>query len=438
MYDIIYIGGGLNYAGAIVAAKNGLKVALIEKDLNLLGGGCLHKGCIPSKMFLHYADVVFQSKDDILEGKLSLNIQTLVEKKSKLIKSATKAVTAQCSGFDLIEGEGLVKEAYKVSVAEKVYEAKHIVMGSGSSAFIPEGIAYDAKRIITSDEVLELQALPQEICIYGAGAIGMEMASFFAASGVKVRLLSHTQGLQKHAHSMIQEGLEKQLKKMQIDFLQEHKIKSAKTSDKGVEIDFEDQESLVCEMLLVASGRGPNTSLVMTDLIKVDRGIRTDENFETTLKDHYAIGDCNGKLQLAHAARAQVLNVTDRILGKSVKKLNLDNVVKFIHTLPLSYATVGQNKEMLDKNNITYKESIVSLNHFTASAFHHAGDGKMIVYADEEGLILGAELFAPDAEELISTIAMALAGEMDVGSARQTILAHPSFSEALERCYFRL
>lgn len=438
MYDIIYIGGGLNYAGAIVAAKKGMKVALIEKDLSLLGGACLHKGCIPSKMFLHYANIAFESRDEVLEGKIVLNMKSLVDKKSRLIKSATKAVTAQCSGLDLIEGEGLIKEANNVSVGKKVYEARHIVIGSGSSAFIPEGIVYDAKRIITSDEVLELQELPQEICIYGAGAIGLEMASFFAALGVSVTLISHSKGLQKHAHPLIQKGLLKQLEKMSIRFLQEHKVTKAKASDKKVEISFENAESISCEMLLVASGRKSNTSLILTDKIKVDKGIRTDKNFETTLKNHYAIGDCNAKLQLAHAARAEVLNVTERILGESVRVLNLDNVVKFIHTLPMSYASVGQSKQMLIKENIIYKERIVSLNNFTVSAFHNASDGKMIVYTDEEGFILGAEIFAPDAEELISSVAMALAGEMDVGLARQTIMAHPTFSEALERSYFRL
>lgn len=438
MYDIIYIGGGLNYAGAVIAAKKGMKVALIEKDLTLLGGACLHKGCIPSKMFLHYANIAFESRNEVLEGQIVLNMKTLVDKKARLIKSATKAVTAQCSGLDLIEGEGLIKEANNVSVGKKVYEARHIVIGSGSSAFIPEGIVYDAKRIITSDEVLELKELPQEICIYGTGAIGLEMASFFAASGVNVTLISYSKGLQKDAHPLIQDGFQKQLEKMNIRLLQEHKIKKAEASRKGVKISFENGKSIVCEMLLVASGRKPNTSLILTDKIEVDKGIRTDKNFETTLKDHYAIGDCNGKLQLAHAARAEVLNVTGRILGESVRVLNLDNVVKFIHTLPMSYAGVGQSKQMLIKENIIYKESLVSLNHFTASAFHHASDGKIIVYADEEGFILGAEIFAPDAEELISSVAMALAGEMDVHLAGQTIMAHPTFSEALERSYFKL
>jgi len=142
MYDIIYIGGGLNYAGAIVAAKQGLKVALIETSLDQLGGVCLHKGCIPSKMFLHYANTMRQSKENVFEGNLRLDIQVLTAKKTKLLASATKAVTRQCAQLELIEGKGHIIEAHKVEVAGKVYEAEYIVIGTGSSPFIPDGIAY--------------------------------------------------------------------------------------------------------------------------------------------------------------------------------------------------------------------------------------------------------------------------------------------------------
>jgi len=438
MYDIIYIGGGLNYAGAIIAAKKGLKVALVEKDLSQLGGVCLHKGCIPSKMFLHYAQSFEQSKSEIFEGEINFNIQKLVEKKDRLINAATKAVHSQCKGIDLIEGEGVVKEAYKVSVKDEVYEAKHIVIGTGSSPFIPEGITYDAKRVITSDEVLELDHFPTEICIYGAGAIGLEMASFFCFSGVKVTVLLHSKGLLKKANPLIQKALKKELEDRGIQFLEDHKIVDTKVSAKGVAISFENADQIDTPMLLVASGRKPNLSVVQTDEIKVQRGIDTDEYFQSSLKDHYAVGDCNAKLQLAHAARAEVLNVTMSILGKSPKALNLNHVVQFIHTLPMSYASVGQNKDMLEKSNTSYKQSQVSLREFSASSFHNAKNGLMFVYADEEGFILGAEILAPDAEELIAPVAMALVGEMDANLAGSTIMAHPSFAEALERSYFRL
>ena len=438
MYDIIYIGGGLNYAGAIVAAKHGLKVALIETSLDQLGGVCLHKGCIPSKMFLHHANTIRQSKESVFTGDIMLDMQLLTAKKNKLIKSATKAVTAQCAQLELIEGKGHLIAPHKVEVEGKVYEAEYIVIGTGSSPFIPEGIAYDGKAIITSNEVLELQKLPKEIAIYGDGAIGLEMACFFASSGVEVTLLSRGEILLEKSHPLIQDAIVKEVERLGINHLKNHAVTNAEKTEEGVHVTFSDGTSSYYEQMLVATGRHPNTDVIATDDIAVNRGIETDEWFETSLAKHYAVGDCNGKLQLAHAARAEALNVTMQILGKNPKQINLDHVVHFIHTLPMSYATVGKNKYSLEKDNKVFKESVVKLNHFTGSAFHHSGNGSMIVYADEEGLILGAEILAPDAEELIAPVAMALAGEMTAASAQKTIMAHPTFSEALERAYFRL
>jgi dihydrolipoamide dehydrogenase len=438
MYDIIYIGGGLNYAGAIVAAKHGLKVALVETSLDQLGGSCLHKGCIPSKMFLHHANTLRQSKESVFTGELTLDMQVLTARKNKLISSATKAVMAQCDQLELIEGKGHIIAPHKVEVEGKVYEAEYIVIGTGSSPFIPEGIAYDGKAIITSNEVLELQKLPKEIAIYGDGAIGLEMACFFASAGVEVTLLSRDERLLDKSHPLIQSAIEKEMERLGVTHLTNHAVKHAEHTAKGVQITFEDGTSAYYEQMLVATGRQPNTDVISTDEIVVNRGIETDVWFETSLAKHYAIGDCNGKVQLAHAARAEVLNVTMQILGKKPEKLNLDHVVRFIHTLPMSYATVGENRDSLEKSSRVFNESVVKLNHFTGSAFHHASKGSMIVYADEEGLILGAEILAPEAEELIAPVAMALAGEMTAASAQKTIMAHPTFSEALERAYFRL
>ncbi len=438
MYDIIYIGGGLNYAGAVVAAKNGLKVALIERDLAQLGGVCLHKGCIPSKMFLHHADTIRQSRSALFDGQLTLDMRRLTERKAHLIQNATKAVTAQCAKVDLIEGSASLVAPRTVEVAGKKIEGRHIVIGTGSSPFIPEGIDYDGSDIITSDEVLNLQELPDKIAIYGDGAIGLEMASFFAACGVDTTIISRHAGRLKGAHPLLQSAMEKQLEAAGITHLTDHPVATAKSTARGVHITFADGSSRYFPKLLVATGRHPNTDLVATDGIEIAHGIVTDDRFETTLSDHYAIGDCNGKLQLAHAARAQTLYVTQRILGKEPATLNLDHVVRFIHTLPMAYATVGENRAMLQQRGKPFKESIVPLSHFTQSRFHDAGDGAVILYGDEEGFILGAEILAPDAEELIAPIATALAGEMDKTSAQRTIMAHPTFSEAVERAWFRL
>ncbi len=438
MFDIVYIGGGLNYAGAVVAAKNGKKVALIERDMSQLGGVCLHKGCIPSKMFLHYSQLLFESKNEILEGDLTLSMKTLLEKKEALLKNVTKVVLRQCADIELIEGKGIVTAPHAVEVNGKTIEAEHIVIGTGSHPFIPEGIAYNAKDIITSDEVLMMRELPEKIAVYGDGAIGLEMASFFATSGVEVTLIYRHDTIQKNAHPSIQKALTRELERLGIALLPNHSIKEAKSTEKGVCISFEEGGSIDMPMLLVASGRVPNSDVIGCNDINVSRGIQTDEWFETNLPGHYAVGDCNGKIQLAHAARAQVLNVTDQILGNHPRALNLDHVIKFIHTLPMSYAQVGESRSSLEKSKQEYRESLVTLNQFTYSTYNHASGGVMITYTDRDGFILGAEILAPNAEELIATVAMALAGEMDVSQAKQTILAHPTFSEALERTFYKL
>ncbi len=438
MYDIIYIGGGLNYAGAIVAAKNGKKVALIESDMSQLGGICLHKGCIPSKMFLHYSNLVYESQNEIVNGSPHLDMKILCEKKDDLLKSVTKVVQQQCSHFELIEGKGKLIAPHKVEVNGKVIEGKNIVIGTGSSPFIPEGIVHNAKDVIISDDVLNLQELPKKIAIYGTGAIGLEMASFFATAGVEVSLINRHDKILKNAHPSIENAVQMQLEKLNVNILSNHSVNKAKSTKKGVHITYEDGGSNYTEMLLVATGRRPNIDVIGCDAIEVKHGIVTDTYFETTLEKHYAIGDCNGKLQLAHAARAEVLNVTEHILGKNPHPLDLEHVVKFIHTLPMSYAVVGKTKIQLENAGIKYKESLVALNQFTYSSYNHANKGLMVSFVDEEGFILGAEILAPHAEEIIATVAMSLAGEMDVTQAKRTILAHPTFSEALERTFYKL
>ena len=438
MYDIIYIGGGLNYAGAVVAANNGKKVALIEQDMKQLGGVCLHKGCIPSKMFLHYSNLVYEAGSDIVEGTLRLNMKQLFEKKDVLLQTVTKTVQKQCSSVQLIEGKASIIAPHKVAVNGNIIEGEHIIIGTGSSAFIPKGIEYNAQHIITSDEVLNLQELPKKIAIYGTGAIGLEMASFFITAGVEVTLINRKENLLNHAHPNISNTVRQQLEKLGVTILSNHPISNAKPTDKGVHITFENSRSIYMPVLLIATGRRPNIEVVACDDIAVETGIQTDAFFETSLKKHFAIGDCNGKLQLAHAAKAEVLNVTQQILGNNPRSLNLEHVVKFIHTLPMSYAVVGKTRTTLEQNNISYKESLVTLNHFTYSAYTHASQGLMLSYVDQENFILGAEILAPNAEELIATIAMSLAGEMDVTQAKRTILAHPTFSEALERTFYKL
>jgi len=231
-----------------------------------------------------------------------------------------------------------------------------------------------------------------------------------------------------------------QLETLGIRLKGKYSIATAKhTPERGVHIVFEDKSEHYVEKLLVATGRHAVVDAIETEAIEIgSKGIKTDAHFETTLAHHYAVGDCNGKIQLAHAARAEVLYVVRKLLGKNPETIHLEQMVKFIHTLPLSYAQVGKSKSALEKEGKAYRESVIPLKGLPFAYTHDASLGVIVVYADEDDFIVGGELLLPNAEELISVVAMAIAGEMDSALAKRTILAHPTFSESLEKSFLRL
>ncbi|WP_281950883.1 dihydrolipoyl dehydrogenase family protein [Nitrosophilus kaiyonis] len=439
MYDIIFIGGGLNYAGAVVAAKKGLKVALIEKDLFHLGGTCLHEGCIPSKYLLHLADINCELKNEafrIKNDKIKLEIaQKHID---EVLRKSTKSIKIQCSstGVELIEGEGYLIDKKQVQIDKDIYEAKYIVIGTGSHPFIPDGIEYNKESIVTSDEILKLKNFPKNIAIYGSGAIGLEFASFFAANRVDVTLIYRHEHISNKIHPQIIQKIEENLKKLGVKLMPNTTILEARDFEKSARVTT-NEGVFDFEKLLVATGRVPNIDVIKTDLIKTSKGVVTDDFFETSLKNHFAIGDCNAKLMLAHAARAQVLNVVENITGNK-KILNLMNIPKFIYTLPLQYAAVGLTKTYLDKNSIHYKESLFPLKALAISHLLDTTEGVVILYADENDFIIGAELFMPNAQELIGIISTALNAELDKNSFLETVFAHPTFSESIDRVVRRL
>ena len=231
MYDAICIGGGLNYTSAIVLAKSNLKVALIEKDLNHIGGTCLNEGCIPSKNLLHRTKALFETKEECFEGEKKINLAKLQEIITSSIQASRKGITAQikASGVDLIEGEAKVIDENKVKVNDKIIKAKYIIIGTGSIPRIPEGIEIDYKNIITSNEAIKLTSFPKEIAIYGSGAIGVEFASFFAINGVKTTLIFRHENLSRKFPESIDKKIQELLKTNSVNLMPNTSIKSAKT-----------------------------------------------------------------------------------------------------------------------------------------------------------------------------------------------------------------
>jgi len=428
MYDVICIGGGLNYSAAIVLAKAGMKTALIEKDLNHLGGTCLNEGCIPSKNLLHRTKALLETDEEIFEGSKKINLSKLQEKIASSLDASRGGVKSQikAAGIELIEGEAFVIDENQVKVNDKVLEAKYIIIGSGANPFIPQGIEYNGKNIITSNEAIKLKKFPKEIAIYESGAIGLEFASFFAINGVKTTLIFRHENLSRKFPPEIDKKIQNLLAKNGVILKSNTSITSA-NADKKVIIETNNGK-IETEMLLVATGRKPNTDVIKTDKIKVSKGIDTNEHFQTSVENVFAIGDCNGKLQLAHAARAEALNVANFILGEK-EVLNLDNIPKFIYTMPLSYANIGVRSE----NKATFPIKYLGIR----AAIPYAENGEITIYVDDEGFIIGADIFSPYAEEIVGIIATAIESEIDINTFKKVIFPHPTFSEAIDRALRR-
>jgi len=427
MYDSIIIGGGLGYVSAVLLGKSGKKVALIEKNLANLGGTCLHSGCIPSKNLLHRAKTLMELKEPYFENRSSINMQKLQNHIQNVIISHTDSIKAQLkkAGVELIEGKACVNEN-GVEVNNARLSAKNIILACGSTPRIPENLKL-SQRVITSDTALKLSTVPKEISIYGSGAIGLEMAGFFASLSCRVNLIYRHSKISSKIPPEIVNAIETQLKKAGVNLIPNTQITSAVTKN-GKAVFMINSTEYTSDYLLLTTGRTPNTSAVKTDKIKVQKAIVCDEYFQTSMPGVFAIGDCNGKLMLAHSARAQAINVANQILGKK-EKLNLQNIPKFIYTLPLSYASIGYASigEKSEKSETFYFKNL------GISKSYIGDENGIITVYSKNGKISGADIFAPYAEELIGTIAVAINANAGINDIKKSVFPHPTYSEAIER-----
>ncbi len=439
-YHIIFIGGGLNYAGAIIAQKAGLKCLLIEKSLDHLGGTCLHEGCIPSKHLLFHGRLLIDARRPVFHNsQISLDLNMLQEEKDQILKQTTSVIRKQLekAGVHLAQGQGFVTAPNTVECEGKRFTGRNVVLGTGSSPYIPPGIDFDGKRIITSNEALNLRELPKRIAIIGGGPVALEFASFFAACGKGPHVFIRREQVLPGSHPLICENVTKLLSSIGVTFHPSVKIASASKTEDGVRLET-NKGGFDFDILLVATGRRPNTDAVACNDIKVGKAIDTNEHFETALPGHFAIGDCNGKLKLAHAARAQALYVVKRILGHRLEALRLENIPRFIETLPVPYARVGLSRRELIESRVDFSESIFRLSGITISRTYGATDGAIILYADKKEYLLGGELLCPHAPDIIGTIAQCLEAGLKAAALKRVVFPHPTVSEAIGRCAMHL
>ncbi len=440
-FEITVIGGGPGgYVAAIHAAQLGKKVALIES--REVGGTCLNRGCIPTKAYLHSAEVYKTVKDAAdfgikVDGKPAFDFNAIHERKNKVVSTLTGGVgnLLKANGVKVYNGLATFRDRYIVDVkmadgTTDAVESDKFIIASGSIPSRPPipGIEY----AITSDEALDFTEVPKDIVIVGGGVIGVEIASYLHEFGSKVTIVEMLDKILPPVDDEISSLLRSILEARGITINTGAKITEIMKDGVKFEKDGKTTE-LKAEKVLVAIGRRPNCK----DLKPENAGVLTDRGFvpvdgrlQTNIEGIYAIGDVTPVATLAHTASAQGMVAAENAAG-NVKVMDYSVVPACIYTSP-EIACVG----------LTEKQARDTGKNIKIGRFNPAGNGKSLVMGETDGIvkiitdadsgeILGAALMCARATDMISELGLAIKAECDIEEVADLIHPHPTVSEVI-------
>lgn len=449
-FDGVIIGSGPGGCEAArVLAAHGAKVALVESSL--VGGECLHWGCIPSKIYLHSAHLyqtMLKTGDAcgvVAEGGVKFDFAKLIERRKKLIGMLHRGLetSLKSAGVEIIMGKGRLVGPNSVKVvsaegSEQMLAAKHIILATGSNARVPDGVKIGG-RILTNREVFQLEVQPKTLLITGGGTVGCEMASFFSSIGTSVILVEMGERLLGREDSEISAEFMKLLTRGDVKVHLKTSVMSMEDTGSGVKVVMEHEggvrEDVIVDYALAAAGRVLNSDVCDYEAcgIKVDNGkIVTNGFMQTSAANIYAIGDLAGKAFLAYTAEREGEIAASHINGDEVKEMNYNIFPSVIFTLP-EIGSVGMSEETARATgkNITIKKSPFAANSKALAMGERDGFAKVIVESDT-GLILGVHIIGPDATTTIDKATLALDLNITAAQMLNTIVGHPVTSETLK------
>lgn len=453
MYDILILGGGpAGYLAAERAGHAGLNTLLIEK--RFLGGVCLNEGCVPSKALLNSAKILDYAKHGDTYGVITtgatIDQKAVITRKNKVVKTLVAGIKSQLkenkvtvvNGFGEIVGrEG---EIITVAVGTEQYQAKRLLIASGSEAIVPpipgakDGLA--AGFVLTNREILDLDVIPESLVVVGGGVIGLEMASYFNSVGSKVTVIEMLDKIAGPTDREISAILQKNYEKKGVTF----KLKSQVTAITADAVEFEDadgkQSVPAAKVLLSIGRRAVTTGFGLENLgVYVDKGrIVTDDTGQTNVPGVYATGDVNGVWMLAHVAYRESEVVINNLTGKQ-DTMRYHAVPSVIYTNP-EVACVGETEASCLAKGIAYTVATLSMNYSGRYMAENAGgDGICKLIADPvRQRLIGCHLIGNYAAEIITTAALLIESEMKIDDIKEFIFPHPSVAEIIREALFKL
>jgi dihydrolipoamide dehydrogenase len=440
MHDLIIIGGGPGgYLAAERAGAAGLSVLLIEKDS--LGGACLNRGCIPTKSLLNSAKLYLHAKESAAYGvkadSVELDWAAAQAWKEKTVAKLREGVAAslRAAKVEILSGTGCLCAPGEVRVAEsgKKYQAKNVIIASGSSPALPPipGAAGN-RAVMDSTALLDIKEIPRRLAVIGGGVIGIEFASLFSALGAKVAVVEMLPEILPFMDAGQAPLMRRALKG--VDFRLGSKVEGIE----GGKLSWSrggKTESTEADAILMAAGRVPNLEGLFDAGLGLDadeRGIRVDERMRTNLPGIYAAGDVTGKSLLAHSAYRMAEVAVDSILGGK-QLMRYDALPWAVYSLPEA-AGAGLTEAQARERGIEARCARVPLafsGRFVAENGAGAPGECKLVADGASGRILGVHLVGPYASEMIWGASAAIEMEMRAADLSEVVFPHPSVAEAL-------
>lgn len=436
-FDVLILGGGsAGYGAALRAVQHGLTVGLIEKGK--LGGTCLHTGCIPTKAYLHAAEVANESRNGASFGVNttldSIDMGKVREYKDDIVSGKYKGLTGlmKMRKINVIDGDGKLVSQNEVEVDGTRYSGKSIILASGSYS---KTFGLDVgKRILTSTEALEMDYLPKSAIVLGGGVIGSEFASMWNSFGVDVTVIEGLDHLVPNEDPSIIKTLEREFKKKGITSSLGTFFDKVEETDSGVKVTLTDGKEFESEVCLVAVGRGANTEGLGFDEqgVTLDRGfVMTDERLHTGVGNIYAIGDIVPGVQLAHRGYQQGIFVAEEIAGNNPLVVEDINIPKVTFTEP-EIMSVGYSQpkaeEEFGKDNVEITEYNLAGNGKSSIL----GTGGMIkMVRQKNGAIVGVHGIGKRISEQIGEAQLIVNWEAYPEDVAAFVHAHPTQNESL-------
>lgn len=443
VYDIVILGGGSGgYACALRASELGLTVALVEKDL--LGGTCLHRGCIPTKAMLHAAEVADNVRDSEKFGVRAnfdaIDMPGVHTYKDSVVSRLHKGLQGLVKGAKItyVEGEGKVVAPNTVDVAGRHLVGKNLVLATGSYAKSLPGLNIGG-RIVTSDEALRWDTVPDRVIVLGGGVIGVEFASIYRSFGSQVTIIEALPRLVAAEDEAISKSLTRAFKKRKIDVKTGVRFSGATQDDSQVRVSLESNTELTADLLLVAVGRGPTTQgLGYEDIgIAMERGfVRADERCRTNVEGVRAVGDIVPGLQLAHRGFAQGIFVAEDIAGLAPTAIDESGIPRVTYSDP-EIASVGLTEDKA-------KEAHGQVETYE---YNLGGNGKSQILATagfvkvvrvKDGPVVGIHMVGARMGEQVGEAQLIVGWEALPEEVAAFVHAHPTQNESLGEAHMAL